>query len=114
MSGKLREVMRDDFAKLMLGITIKVAQERNTEPTLGELADAIIDTYKLDEERHMVRFDSEGWTIQHPVVERITGTLFDCAAHENHAARLRQMPEEGPGDYWLTYRGLERVETDEH
>ncbi len=30
------------------------------------------------DDRHLIRFTNDGWTIQHPLRERIDGTLFDC------------------------------------
>lgn len=30
------------------------------------------------EEEHMIRFTDRGWTIAHPIRERLEGTLFDC------------------------------------
>ena len=27
---------------------------------------------------HVIEFRDDGWTVQHPIVERITGSLFDC------------------------------------
>lgn len=27
---------------------------------------------------HLIEFRNDGWTVQHPVIERIDGTLFDC------------------------------------
>lgn len=32
----------------------------------------------LAEERHIVYFRDEGWTVQHPLRERLDGNLFDC------------------------------------
>lgn len=30
------------------------------------------------EERHRIRFTDEGWTIEHPLIERLDGSLFGC------------------------------------
>lgn len=30
---------------------------------------------------HLVRFEGEGYTIQHPLRERAAGNLFDCKLH---------------------------------
>lgn len=27
---------------------------------------------------HLIEFRNDGWTVQHPISERIDGTLFDC------------------------------------
>ena len=27
---------------------------------------------------HLIEFRNDGWTIQHPIIERIDGSLFDC------------------------------------
>lgn len=31
-----------------------------------------------DDDRHIIEFRNDGWTIQHPLSERIDGSLFDC------------------------------------
>lgn len=33
---------------------------------------------RMDERRHEIEFRDDGWTIAHPLHERIEGTLFDC------------------------------------
>lgn len=34
---------------------------------------------RLDpDERHQIQFTNDGWTIQHPLHERLDGSLFDC------------------------------------
>lgn len=32
----------------------------------------------LAEQHHLIRFTDRGWTIAHPLRERLEGTLFDC------------------------------------
>lgn len=34
------------------------------------------------DEKHVIRFDADGWVIQHPLIDRLTGTLFDCELNE--------------------------------
>lgn len=34
----------------------------------------------LAEEDHIICFRDSGWTIQHPLKERLDGSLFDCEA----------------------------------
>lgn len=50
------------------------------------------------ETEHIVLFDEDGFSIQHPPRERLNGELFDCALH----SRLRaqdEMPVEEEGLY---------------
>jgi hypothetical protein len=32
----------------------------------------------LNEHRHVIQFRDDGWTIAHPLPERLDGSLFDC------------------------------------
>jgi len=32
----------------------------------------------LAEEHHQIEFRNDGWTVSHPMRERLNGTLFDC------------------------------------
>ena len=32
----------------------------------------------IKEEEHLIRFTDRGWTVAHPIRERLEGTLFDC------------------------------------
>lgn len=115
MSDRLRKAWREELAGVMLAKTVGVAEEQlaadvpASEVTFGQLADAIIDKYDLAEGRHLIRFAEDGWTIQHPVAERMVGLLLDCTVHLDHARLLFEPPASGLGDYWLTSDGLERV-----
>lgn len=31
-----------------------------------------------DDHNHVIQFDENGWTIQHPLIERLKGSLFSC------------------------------------
>ena len=108
MSDEMRNAWRDELSGVMLGKSVALAKDTTParEVTFGELADAIIDRYDLAEDRHLVRFTATGWTIQHPIAERMIGMLLDCDVHETHAELLDQMPDSGPGDYWMTTDGL--------
>ena len=35
---------------------------------------------------HIVRSDGDTFTLQHPLAERLTGSLFDCDIHQHIAA----------------------------
>lgn len=51
----------------------------------------------LVEERHVIQFGNGGWTVAHPLNERINGTLFDCKVHwdwDDPGVR---------GKFWLEY-----------
>lgn len=57
---------------------------------------------------HVVRSDGETFTLQHPLVERITDDLFDCEIHAHIAAgepiaegRYRVLMKDDPTDYDL-------------
>lgn len=108
MSSELREAWRDELSQVMLAKSVAVARDTTParEVMFGELADAIIDRYDLAEHRHLVRFTESGWTIQHPVAERMTGMLLDCDLAESCADLLVTPPSAGLGDYWLTVEGL--------
>lgn len=32
----------------------------------------------IKEEEHLIRFTDKGWTVAHPIRERLEETLFDC------------------------------------
>lgn len=52
---------------------------------------------------HILQINDLGWTLQHPVIERVTGQLFDCplVRHEKQLADLWN--SHSPGRYvtWL-------------
>lgn len=54
----------------------------------------------LNETRHRVRVTESDLTVEHPVHERLGGTLLDCRVFD----WLRALPSapQPPGDYWLT------------
>lgn len=112
MSSELREAWRDELSQVLLAKSVAVTRDTTParEVTFGELADAIIDRYDLAEHRHLVRFTESGWTIQHPVAERMTGMLLDCDLAESCADLLVTPPNTGLGDYWLTTEGLTPAE----
>jgi hypothetical protein len=37
-----------------------------------------VDPSVLTDDRHIIEFRNDGWTIQHPARERLNDTLFDC------------------------------------
>lgn len=43
------------------------------------------------DEPHIVVLNEDGFNMQHPLIERVTGTLFDCELH-------LELNEDGPGD----------------
>lgn len=51
----------------------------------------------LAEKDHVIQFANEGWTISHPLSERLNGSLFDCKVHwdwDDPGVR---------GRFWLVY-----------
>ena len=60
--------------------------------------DAVSTLLKDRETEHIAEFDGKGFSLQHPLRERLGGDLFGCDMH----ARLRaldEMPVEEPGVY---------------
>lgn len=57
-----------------------VIVEYRTNPYVQALVHKLADYIDLlsEDEDHLIRFNETGWTIQHPVRERLNGTLFDC------------------------------------
>jgi len=49
----------------------------------------------LAEEHHVIQFRDSGWTISHPLRERLDGTLFDCEAFWDHDDPGMR------GEFWL-------------
>lgn len=47
---------------------------------------------------HVVRFGSDGFTVRHPLKERLSKELFDCMLHRA-CADLDQPPNNRPGTY---------------
>jgi hypothetical protein len=58
------------------------------------------------ETEHVVEFTTEGWTLRHPLIERIDDRLMSCAVGEMVAA-LKNGPE--PGRYRLIDPQLGRL-----
>lgn len=50
---------------------------------------------------HIIQFREDGWTIQHPIRERIKGTLFSCPIHEFSYENFHTFR----GYYWLNEDG---------
>lgn len=78
------------------------------EKAEADRADAEAYRALLDDTRHQIRFDERGWTIKHPMAERIkTGDrLFDCAA-TLVAQHLPPPEEHGTYYFSLTTEGDE-------
>jgi Family of unknown function (DUF6085) len=45
-----------------------------------------------EDRRHIIQFTPDGWTIAHPLAERLEGSLLDCRLRWN---------DEIPTQYWL-------------
>lgn len=54
----------------------------------------------LTERRHAVEFRDDGWTVQHPLHERLDGTLFDCRVGFGHLAEPPEL-----GRFWIEADG---------
>lgn len=54
----------------------------------------------LDEHRHAVAFDADGWMVQHPLSERLDGSLFEC---EVSFSNLEEPP--ALGRFWIETDG---------
>lgn len=51
---------------------------------------------ELAEHRHQVEFTEYGWMVQHPMHERLAGTLFGCKVGFGHLAEAPAI-----GRYWV-------------
>ena len=62
------------------------------------------ETKLFAESRHKIKFNDNGWTIEHPIIERLSGTLFTCPIKwERGDPSVR-------GTFWLDYDGtLEEI-----
>lgn len=82
-----------------------------TDAILGLMASAVMDGPLMDcdrgivvasydpDELHQVELDDNGWTILHPLRERLDGSLFDCEVDWSSGdIGVR-------GRYWLDIRG---------
>ena len=78
-------------------VTVNAAHE-----LIDHLERALIDA--SGGEHHLVRITGYAWTLQHPITERFTGTLFDCP----YASLVEQAPFEADGTYrvWLDRQAL--------
>lgn len=54
----------------------------------------------LGDARHAVEFREDGWTMMHPLSERLNGTLFDCSVDVSHIEEPAVL-----GRYWLQEDG---------
>lgn len=54
----------------------------------------------LDEEHHVIQFTDRGWTIAHPLKERLNDTLFSCRVTWNDGDPGWR------GRYWLLEDGI--------
>lgn len=64
------------------------------------LSDANAYRALLADTRHQIKFDENGWVIQHPAAERISGTLFSCPSNDL-GITLDDVPAAGLGRYYL-------------
>lgn len=53
---------------------------------------------------HILQLNHTGWTLQHPVIERVTGNLFDCHLGQEGDQLQHLWDTQEPGRYiaWLT------------
>ncbi len=59
--------------------------------------DAVLDSLAKTEPWHVVEITDTGWTMSHPIVERLTGELLDCAAGGHVGSH--ETPPLPPGRY---------------
>ncbi len=57
-----------------------IKSETTVEPNLDRAGRAALDALvaATGGSAHVVRFHADGYTLQHPITERLDGTLFDC------------------------------------
>jgi hypothetical protein len=68
----------------------------------AELVRALLaDPHRND---HILQIDETGWTLQHPLIERVTGNLFDCHLGQEQDQLRYLWGTQEPGRYvaWLT------------
>lgn len=60
--------------------------------------DAVATILEDNETEHIARFDGEGFSLMHPLRERLDGELFNCGVHLGLRA-FAEMPVPEPGIY---------------
>lgn len=98
MSDKMQKVM--GFCPMGCGATLFLGEGGHVTCSFVECpAPDAVDRLLADRDtEHIVRFDEQGFSMQHPLRERLDGALLDCTLH----ARLRaepEMPVPEPGVY---------------
>lgn len=48
---------------------------------------------------HLLQIHENEWTLQHPITERLEGTLFSCSLHNLIGVMVRRERFPGPGRY---------------
>ena len=61
-------------------ISVFVGRQRGSRALAGTLTLGTDEYEELFDRRHLIELRPDGWTIQHPLHERLEGSLFDCAA----------------------------------
>lgn len=56
---------------------------------------------------HIVTFTDYGFTVQHPLRERIAGTMESCSLHQELSRDLAGPPEQGAGSYRVVRRPVD-------
>ncbi|MFJ6730019.1 DUF6085 family protein [Streptomyces sp. NPDC091281] len=66
--------------------------------------DAVAHILREREIEHIVQFDADGFTIRHPLRERLDDALMQCELHR-HCARRWGPPDDGAGRFRAIRRG---------
>ncbi|WP_329214846.1 DUF6085 family protein [Streptomyces sp. NBC_01485] len=66
--------------------------------------DAVDTILREQETEHIVQFDEDGFTIRHPLRERLDDALMHCELHR-HCTRLPGPPRDGAGQYRAIFLG---------
>ncbi|MFF2094834.1 DUF6085 family protein [Streptomyces sp. NPDC058202] len=69
--------------------------------------EAVHELLQVQETEHVVQFGAQGFTVLHPLRERLDDTLMTCDLHL-YCARMPGPPDEGVGRYRATDFGPNR------
>ncbi len=81
-------------ASALAALDALLAAQTDTGPLVWELLD--------DGGEHIAKFRDGSWTLQHPLHERLSGSLFDC----NFTAAMEELdgpPADGDGIYSVVF-----------
>ena len=89
----------EGYCPMGCGRTLFVADRGNLTCSYGRCPrrDAVVELLADSETEHVVQFDADGFTVRHPLRERLDDALMECRLHA-HIAGLNGPPVR-PGRY---------------